>query len=120
MWAGCKRSARPNGWRDLLDFACAHVSQSNWANILPSDLRCVQFVDDMHPPVYRPINWGQFRSKRYEGAWGWERVAVAASRSLLLLLGDYADKGEEVQISHYRLDRIGSKEQRQQQQQVAT
>ncbi|KAI3436008.1 hypothetical protein D9Q98_002065 [Chlorella vulgaris] len=59
-----------------------------------------QFVDDMHPPVYRPINWGQFRSKRYEG--------------------DYADKGEEVQISHYRLDRIGSKEQRQQQQQVAT
>ena len=28
----------------------------------------LQFVDEEHPPVYRPINWGEFRSKRYEGA----------------------------------------------------
>ena len=39
-------------------------------------------VDDAHPALYRPINWGEFRSKRSAG--------------------DYADYGEEVQISHYR------------------
>ena len=33
------------------------------------------------PPHYRPINWGEFRAKRSAG--------------------DYADVGEEVQISHY-------------------
>jgi isopenicillin N synthase-like dioxygenase len=38
-------------------------------------------VDDTHPPRYRPINWGEFR-----------RLRAA---------GDYADQGEEVQISHY-------------------
>ena len=39
-------------------------------------------VDDAHPALYRPINWGEFRAKRSAG--------------------DYADYGEEVQISHYR------------------
>ena len=33
---------------------------------------------------YRPINWGDFRMKRFAG--------------------DFADVGEEVQISHYKLD----------------
>jgi isopenicillin N synthase-like dioxygenase len=35
-------------------------------------------------PQYRPINWGEFR-----------RLRAA---------GDYADVGEEVQISHYRIE----------------
>ena len=26
-----------------------------------------RFVDEQHPPVYRPINWGDFRSQRYAG-----------------------------------------------------
>jgi isopenicillin N synthase-like dioxygenase len=39
-------------------------------------------VDDAHPPRYRAINWGEFRALR--------------------AAGDYADYGEEVQISHYR------------------
>eukprot|EP00670_Eutreptiella_braarudii_P028647 CAMPEP_0174379148 /NCGR_PEP_ID=MMETSP0811_2-20130205/122517_1 /TAXON_ID=73025 ORGANISM="Eutreptiella gymnastica-like, Strain CCMP1594" /NCGR_SAMPLE_ID=MMETSP0811_2 /ASSEMBLY_ACC=CAM_ASM_000667 /LENGTH=373 /DNA_ID=CAMNT_0015531591 /DNA_START=119 /DNA_END=1240 /DNA_ORIENTATION=- len=34
-------------------------------------------------PKYRPVNWGEFRSKRFEG--------------------DYSDKGTEVQITHYLL-----------------
>ena len=38
-------------------------------------------VDDTHPARYRPINWGEFR-----------RLRAA---------GDYADQGEEIQISHY-------------------
>jgi isopenicillin N synthase-like dioxygenase len=38
-------------------------------------------VDAAHPPRYRPINWGEFRGLR--------------------AAGDYADQGEEVQISHY-------------------
>jgi isopenicillin N synthase-like dioxygenase len=37
-------------------------------------------------PRYKPINWGEFRSKRSAG--------------------DYADLGSEVQISDYRLDRV--------------
>lgn len=41
-------------------------------------------VDRAHPPRYRPINWGEFRALR--------------------AAGDYADCGEEVQISHYRLE----------------
>jgi isopenicillin N synthase-like dioxygenase len=40
-------------------------------------------VDATHGPRYRSINWGEFRDKRSAG--------------------DYADQGEEVQISHYRL-----------------
>jgi isopenicillin N synthase-like dioxygenase len=40
-------------------------------------------VDDAHPPRYRPINWGEFRSRR--------------------AAGDYADYGDEVQIAHYRV-----------------
>ncbi|MFW6094409.1 MAG: isopenicillin N synthase family dioxygenase [Pseudomonadota bacterium] len=40
-------------------------------------------VDDDHPPRYRPINWGEFRARR--------------------AAGDYADQGEEIQISHYRI-----------------
>lgn len=38
-------------------------------------------VDADHPPRYRSINWGEFRGLRTDG--------------------DYADQGEEVQISHY-------------------
>jgi len=38
-------------------------------------------VDAAHPTRYRPINWGEFRNLR--------------------TAGDYADYGEEVQISHY-------------------
>jgi isopenicillin N synthase-like dioxygenase len=38
-------------------------------------------VDDRNPARYRPINWGEFRSRR--------------------AAGDYADYGEEVQISQY-------------------
>lgn len=39
--------------------------------------------DAAHPPRYRPICWGEFRAAR--------------------AAGDYADYGEEVQISHYRI-----------------
>ena len=41
-------------------------------------------VDGDNPPRYRPINWGEFRTLR--------------------AAGDYADQGEEVQISQYALD----------------
>lgn len=40
--------------------------------------------DAAHPPRYRPISWGEFRAAR--------------------AAGDYADYGEEVQISRYRID----------------
>ena len=40
-------------------------------------------VDARRPARYRPINWGQFYSRR--------------------TLGDYADHGEEIQISHFRI-----------------
>jgi isopenicillin N synthase-like dioxygenase len=39
-------------------------------------------VDDMHPPRYRPIRWGEFRARR--------------------AAGDYADHGEYAQIGDYR------------------
>lgn len=39
--------------------------------------------DAANPPLYRPISWGAFRAARSAG--------------------DYADQGEEVQISHYRI-----------------
>ncbi len=42
-------------------------------------------VDGTRPPFYRAINWGDFRSQR--------------------AAGDYADQGEEVQISQYALNR---------------
>lgn len=38
-------------------------------------------VDAAHPPRYRAINWGEFRARR--------------------AAGDYADFGEEVQLTHY-------------------
>lgn len=38
--------------------------------------------DARHPPHYRPINWGEFRARR--------------------AAGDYADYGEEIQISQFR------------------
>ncbi len=41
-------------------------------------------VDAANPPRYRAINWGEFRALR--------------------AAGDYADQGDEVQISHYALD----------------
>lgn len=40
-------------------------------------------VDSSHPVAYKPINWGEFRQRRFAG--------------------DYADLGEEVQISHYAI-----------------
>jgi isopenicillin N synthase-like dioxygenase len=39
--------------------------------------------DVAHPPLYRPISWREFRAAR--------------------AAGDYADQGEEVQISQYRI-----------------
>jgi isopenicillin N synthase-like dioxygenase len=39
--------------------------------------------DATHPPRYKPISWGEFRAAR--------------------AAGDYADQGEEVQISDYRI-----------------
>ena len=38
-------------------------------------------VDGLHPPRYRPINWGEFRAGR--------------------AAGDYANQGKYLQISHY-------------------
>jgi hypothetical protein len=38
-------------------------------------------IDDRHPARYRSINWREFRSRR--------------------AAGDYADYGEEVQITQY-------------------
>lgn len=43
----------------------------------------LSMVDAQHPARYRPINWGEFRALRSDG--------------------DYADFGEEVQISHYQV-----------------
>jgi len=40
-------------------------------------------VDAQRPPRYRPINWGEFYCRR--------------------TLGDYADHGEEIQISQFRI-----------------
>jgi isopenicillin N synthase-like dioxygenase len=40
-------------------------------------------VDGTHPARYREINWGEFRARR--------------------ATGDYADQGEEIQISDYRV-----------------
>lgn len=45
-------------------------------------------VDAARPPAYRPIVWGEFRALR--------------------AAGDYADLGEEVQISHYRRAPLGA------------
>lgn len=39
--------------------------------------------DDKNPPKFRPFSWAEFRKGRYEG--------------------DYADKGEELQITSYRI-----------------
>ena len=47
---------------------------SNYAPLLST-------VDAQHPRRYRAINWGEFRGLR--------------------TAGDYADRGEEIQISHY-------------------
>ncbi len=44
-------------------------------------------VDATEPPRYRAINWGEFRALR--------------------AAGDYADRGEEIQISHYRVKEGG-------------
>ena len=40
-------------------------------------------IDAQNPARYRSINWGEFRALRADG--------------------DYADYGEEVQISHYQI-----------------
>jgi isopenicillin N synthase-like dioxygenase len=40
-------------------------------------------VNDNNPPRYRRINWGEFRAQR--------------------AAGDYADQGEEIQITHFRI-----------------
>lgn len=42
-----------------------------------------QCVTKERPLRYRPINWGYFRSQRFAG--------------------DYADVGEEIQITHYEI-----------------
>lgn len=39
--------------------------------------------DDQNPPKFRSFPWAEFRKGRYEG--------------------DYADKGEEIQINRYRI-----------------
>jgi isopenicillin N synthase-like dioxygenase len=44
-------------------------------------------VDALHPPRYRPINWGEFRARR--------------------TAGDYANQGEYTQISHYSRPNTG-------------
>jgi isopenicillin N synthase-like dioxygenase len=44
-------------------------------------------VDAVHPPRYRPINWGEFRARR--------------------TAGDYANQGEYTQISHYSRPNTG-------------
>jgi isopenicillin N synthase-like dioxygenase len=41
-----------------------------------------------HPARYRPIRWGEFRAAR--------------------AAGDYADAGEEIQVSHFRLADVGA------------
>jgi len=48
------------------------------ANYAPLTSVC----DEQHPPLYNPINWGEFRAGR--------------------AAGDYADYGEEIQISQFR------------------
>ena len=86
-------------------------------------------MDQQHPPVYRSINWGEFRSKRYAGGVVLPSTASShipvAPRTLQTWpsrgapnppAGDYADLGEEVQISHYRLDKPSPQQQQQQQQ----
>lgn len=82
--------------------------------------------------MYRPINWGDFRAKRYAGAapclpctacWHLSTPALVVARGVgarcsphvhllgrcppcvCVVAGDYADVGEEVQISQYRLDK---------------
>ena len=42
-----------------------------------------ELLDDAHPPRYSPVNWGEFRRKRADG--------------------DYADLGEEIQVSQFRI-----------------
>lgn len=96
-----------------------------------------QFVDAQHPAAYRPINWGDFRQQRFAGgqrssgarpcaaAAGCERCAwpplprrlswLLVGAAAAIFAGDYADQGEEVQISHYRL----AQQQQQPQQQPA-
>lgn len=64
------------------------------ADIAPLPLEEVRKADDRATAAgglaeqgkgrYRPVNWGEFRLQRFAG--------------------DYSNKGEEVQISHYRLD----------------
>ena len=46
--------------------------------------RCRACCSESEPPHYRPINWGEFRASR--------------------TAGDYADYGDEIQISDYRID----------------
>jgi len=43
-------------------------------------------VSAARPAMYKPINWGEFRMKRFAG--------------------DYADVGEETQIAHYKVKRV--------------
>ena len=49
---------------------------------------CAPLPFGSDPPKYRPINWGEFRRAR--------------------TAGDYADYGEEIQISHFRVDASGA------------
>lgn len=45
-----------------------------------------QCVTSDQPCLYRPVNWGIFRRGR--------------------ILGDYADYGEEIQISHFEIKKL--------------
>ena len=61
------------------DFFARHVTGTEVVDYAP--LPGTHGPED--PPHYRPINWGEFRAGRAGG--------------------DYADAGEEIQISHFRV-----------------
>lgn len=73
------------------------------------------FVTAARPPVYKPIPWATFRNLRYAGMGPGEpgrhppcpRLCCTPVPLLPPHLGptpagDYANKGEEVQIYHYK------------------
>jgi len=68
--------ANPNAERYSVPFFLSPSYETDYAP-LPTT------VDKSHPPHYRAINWREFRHLR--------------------AAGDYADQGEEVQISHYAI-----------------
>jgi isopenicillin N synthase-like dioxygenase len=69
--------------RVLANSACERYSTAYFLNP-PADFNYAPLLSpaEAHRAVYSPINWGEFRTQR--------------------AAGDYADYGEEIQISHYR------------------